>query len=62
MLCRSVAVTWGGSSALSKGKVGVPLNGAVIIATAGQMSGRVMPHQAASGEPASRPMTAATER
>ena len=48
-----------GAPALSEGGPG---NGALIIATAGNTSGRSSAHQAATGEPKSWPITAATER
>ena len=39
----------GGSSAVSKGKAGLPPNGALIITTAGKMSGRAIAHIACEG-------------
>ena len=52
----------GGSSAVSKGRVGPPPLGALIIATERNTSGRMRAHHAATGEPKSWPMTAATSR
>jgi len=48
-----------GASALTEGGPG---NGALIIATAENTSGRSSAHQAATGEPKSWPITAVTER
>ena len=52
----------GGASAVSNGNAGAPANGALISTTERNTSGRISAHQAATGEPKSWPITAATER
>ena len=52
----------GAARSVSKGSAGGPANGALIIATEWNRSGRINPDQAAIDEPASWPTTAFTDR
>ena len=51
-----------GSSAVPNGSDGGPANGALIMTTERNTSGRTSAHQAATGEPKSCPTTASTLR